>query len=342
MSLPSWCPRYDSRKHDPKTGEEVYCICKKPDTGELMVGCDGCDDWFHFSCLKIPEKYRDLVFSFYCSYCSAGITGPALINGGKLPKTLWKRKCRLPECYTECDANSRSKYCSKKHAVQYVQSIVDKLNLPGVDKITLLRQLLNETTSLEEFKTLGRDKLPEVTSPLSKDQYSKLLENDQHLNKLINEHDELVSVKLSKLNEEDAVIEKYVNWIGEVNERLSPHFNQPTGRKKSKSASKVTICGYHNEFTIPRSVEEFLDKLLQLKEDENSNITSVDGVCVKTKCAKHQDWITLSQNDLSEQKDSLENVKRRLDLLISVRTNQLRISFFEQEMSNRVLPGVKT
>ena len=26
-----------------------YCICRDPDTGETMIGCDHCKDWFHLT-----------------------------------------------------------------------------------------------------------------------------------------------------------------------------------------------------------------------------------------------------------------------------------------------------
>lgn len=238
MSLPSWCPKYDNRKYDSKTGEEVYCICKKPDSGELMVGCDGCDDWFHFSCLKIPEKYRDLVFSFYCPYCAAGITGPALTNGGKLPKTVWKRKCRLPDCYRECDSTTKSKYCSREHGLQYMRETADKLYLPGLNKIGLLRQLLRETKSLEEFKSMGHGRLPEVDLPLSKEQYDRIVHEDQHLQQLIDERDQLISQKFPKLNDEEIQVNTYIEWVNGINEHLSPQSsNQATSNRKKNDLS---------------------------------------------------------------------------------------------------------
>ncbi|KAL2709139.1 COMPASS component SPP1 [Kluyveromyces marxianus] len=337
MSLPSWCPRYDNRKYDSKTGEEVYCICKKPDSGELMVGCDGCDDWFHFSCLKIPEKYRDLVFSFYCPYCAAGITGPALTNGGKLPKTVWKRKCRLPDCYRECDSTTKSKYCSREHGLQYMREIADKLYLPGLNKIGLLRQLLRETKSLEEFKSMGHGRLPEVDLPLSKEQYDRIVHEDQHLQQLIDERDQLISQKFPKLNDEEIQVNTYIEWVNGINEHLSPQSsNQATSnRKKSKASTKVTICGYHDEYSIPCTANEFTDRIIELRKAENTDVTNIDGVCLKTKCGKHQDWILLKQDELSQQKNSLENIKRRLQLLINIRTNQLGILFFENQ--NRAL-----
>ncbi|KAG7820679.1 hypothetical protein KL942_004595 [Ogataea angusta] len=47
--------------------EELFCVCRRVDDGELMVACDGCDEWFHFSCMKLDPKYKDLKTSKYCS-----------------------------------------------------------------------------------------------------------------------------------------------------------------------------------------------------------------------------------------------------------------------------------
>jgi len=34
---------------------EVYCTCRCPDDGKLMVECEGCAEWFHASCLKLSR-----------------------------------------------------------------------------------------------------------------------------------------------------------------------------------------------------------------------------------------------------------------------------------------------
>ena len=34
-----------------EAGEEVFCVCNQPDTGALLMGCDGCDKWFHPRCV---------------------------------------------------------------------------------------------------------------------------------------------------------------------------------------------------------------------------------------------------------------------------------------------------
>ena len=48
-------------------GLEVYCICRKPDNHEWMIGCDwGCDDWFHGTCVGFNKELAPLVDMYCC------------------------------------------------------------------------------------------------------------------------------------------------------------------------------------------------------------------------------------------------------------------------------------
>lgn len=50
---------------------EIYCVCRKPDTGDEMVLCDGkkCRyGWFHFSCVGLPPKWKSEK-NWYCAGC---------------------------------------------------------------------------------------------------------------------------------------------------------------------------------------------------------------------------------------------------------------------------------
>lgn len=42
---------------DPPAEEEVYCFCRKPDDGRLMIACDECNEWYHVDCLGLNQKH---------------------------------------------------------------------------------------------------------------------------------------------------------------------------------------------------------------------------------------------------------------------------------------------
>lgn len=37
----------------------VYCICRLPEGDGLMVQCDQCFDWFHSTCVSVPQDVLD-------------------------------------------------------------------------------------------------------------------------------------------------------------------------------------------------------------------------------------------------------------------------------------------
>ncbi|TKR71966.1 hypothetical protein L596_019494 [Steinernema carpocapsae] len=56
----------------------LYCVCRKPDDGKLMVACDKCGEWFHGACVGFTRLMNDVKADFFCYKC-------------KLPKK--KRAC---------------------------------------------------------------------------------------------------------------------------------------------------------------------------------------------------------------------------------------------------------
>lgn len=108
--------KYQSSSKFDLNSEEVFCICRRPDQGELMICCDGCEEWFHFKCMRLDLKYSKLVAKFFCKFCQWKGVG----------NTKWKKKCRLEGCF-ESIANE-SKYCSEDHGKRYEREVGNKKN----------------------------------------------------------------------------------------------------------------------------------------------------------------------------------------------------------------------
>ncbi|VDI20678.1 COMPASS component SPP1 [Mytilus galloprovincialis] len=49
--------------------EEMYCICRGPDIGDFMIGCDGCTEWFHGRCVGISPQDGEELGEYLCKTC---------------------------------------------------------------------------------------------------------------------------------------------------------------------------------------------------------------------------------------------------------------------------------
>ncbi|KAJ3069862.1 CXXC-type zinc finger protein 1 [Podochytrium sp. JEL0797] len=52
-----------------ENGERVYCICRTPDNGKFMIGCDNCKDWYHGACVNITERMGQSIKTYLCPFC---------------------------------------------------------------------------------------------------------------------------------------------------------------------------------------------------------------------------------------------------------------------------------
>ncbi|XP_028398444.1 CXXC-type zinc finger protein 1-like isoform X2 [Dendronephthya gigantea] len=49
--------------------EVLYCVCRRPDVDQFMIGCDACDEWYHGSCIGITKKDAKKIKQFFCHSC---------------------------------------------------------------------------------------------------------------------------------------------------------------------------------------------------------------------------------------------------------------------------------
>lgn len=172
--------------------DDLYCLCRRPDTGTFMIGCDGpCDDWFHGKCVGIEERDKNLIDKFMCPRCTEAGIG----------RTTWKRICRRSGCRLPARVGKNkqgkdgSKYCSDQCGVAFFRQMTASARgheqaaknrssrrksgyVPsdshasndlgargGVLAPAEVRALLDSSQTLGEFKKLGEGVLSPPATP---------------------------------------------------------------------------------------------------------------------------------------------------------------------------------
>ncbi|KAK5173786.1 COMPASS (complex proteins associated with Set1p) component [Saxophila tyrrhenica] len=132
--------------------DELYCICRKPDNGTFMIGCDGtCDDWFHGKCVEIAERDKNLIDKYICPSCTEKGVG----------RTTWKRYCRRQGCRQPArsrnvkNGKEGSKYCSDECGVQCFRDMVAKTR--GKEETTKHRSSRRKPSMVNERAGLDDD-----------------------------------------------------------------------------------------------------------------------------------------------------------------------------------------
>ncbi|KAK4895933.1 COMPASS (complex proteins associated with Set1p) component [Elasticomyces elasticus] len=179
---------------------DLYCICRKPDNGTFMIGCDGtCDDWYHGKCVGIEERDKNLIDKYLCTSCTKAGKG----------KTTWKRMCRREGCRLPAKVGKSkgggdsSKYCSEECGVLFFREMVSRTRgreevvksrggrrrgtggsvggvgvgqdddlvgaRGGVLAAGEVKALLNVSKTAEDFKKLGEGVLSPPATPDGKD-----------------------------------------------------------------------------------------------------------------------------------------------------------------------------
>lgn len=230
MSTTEEYARYKAAAKYNQYGEELFCTCRQPDHGQLMICCDGCENWFHFKCLRIRREWQSLVQRFFCNFCED--------QGKGISK--WKRKCRLEWCYNPV---TDLKYCSRDHGLAYMR---EQLTMSGDTK-----KIVDNVDTSSHLRELGENlpQPPTVAAYYRGDDSQLPAELATTLNS-IGEKKNLLRQQRDQLN-------KNISYYGTIRDAIKRHNeSHPTKGKKAD------ICGYS------RLVKDILDEEENLRADD--------------------------------------------------------------------------
>ncbi|KAG8722155.1 hypothetical protein FRC09_006733 [Ceratobasidium sp. 395] len=118
----------------------LYCICKtKYDEERCMIACDRCDDWYHPSCVQLPESDIDLIDQFVCPLCAPSESITLTLCHRILTclseynaHTTYKTRCAVRDCTKPARAPI-SKYCSHTCGLKNAATQLQTLRARGVN-----------------------------------------------------------------------------------------------------------------------------------------------------------------------------------------------------------------
>lgn len=349
-------------RYAPDSGAELFCVCRKEDNGDLMVACDGCDEWYHFKCMKLDLKWKNLVKSYQCPFCCV------LKSHGK---PLWKRKCRLQDCFSPI--GDQSSFCSPAHGELYWKRVISRFeNTSAVDYDQNervypgeLNMLMSVMTSRDQLIDLGGELPPPPSNTVSIDPLVD--ECNTKIANLSQKRDKL-ALKKSTLDAKLTYILKLKDRITEINSIMNnsnqaqqadedlPAVKPKKKKSKLKNTSKFDVCGYDAHFDIEDWLEfvqsdeyrNFIESSIDnesivkkeynavMKREEGSSpmdqdLTSLKWVCLndKRKCI-HSNWFTIERDDVKSKIDIIVNSLESIDVEIKELNKLITVQKWEQ------------
>lgn len=266
----------DDKSDDESAPEDdtMYCICRGKDDGRWMIGCDGCEEWYHGVCVNMDPRDAGLIDQYFCPVCVGANRGT----------TVWKQKCRLATCRSPAvgtHAKGYSKYCSKNHGIVYFQELCQKSTLaPGE-----IKALVTGCAGYLEFCRLG-DRVPSIEHVGQADERD---ENDGNAISAIAAKREVAYKQIEQLE----MKKRYLQLCKERAKRVSDDL------KLDMETPKDT-CGYDSRLSMEQvAFDAWLageDAQRVLRE---ARIEGAAGMCmnVKNKC-KHREWVSMQTDGI--------------------------------------------
>lgn len=332
--------------------DDLYCLCRRPDTGTFMIGCDGrCDDWFHGKCVGIEERDKNLIDKFMCPRCTEAGVG----------RTTWKRICRRSGCRLPArvgknkHGNDGSKYCSDECGVTFFRQMTAAArgneqagksrssrrkshHIPsesqassdlgargGVLAPAEVRALLDSSESLDEFKKLGEGVLSPPATPDGKNSGG-----DKHRG----EYTELETQTLAEITANKDASRVRHQLLKDRQSFINMTKQAATRACAENELKPKDYCGFdprlewsEEQFAIWRAspigeqaftlgtlaIEHSGDEPMVDESDDNEGVFAEVHICDKKKCARHLEWVKLATDDVRFEMSDNSDRMRGLD-----------------------------
>lgn len=299
--------QYKKYQNAPKfnlNSEELFCICRRPDHGgELMIGCDGCEEWFHFTCMKMSPSYQLLIDKFYCKFCQWQGKG----------RTRYNKVCRLPGCMNPIRSEQRSKYCLEECGLKYMRRFLEELESLSKQG---MKFALTYCQSREDLVRLGATfpDLPEIAN-----------KNVEKLPEEIQSQLRAIEDKMKSIEKDSEYItgqQKYLGLRKEIIKRINEQLKENAGndeeeaqekkKKKKSKGAKFDLCCFDPSLYDQKPLEFYTRAVEQTEETTAQAVKDIvaiynkrddeeaEPVCLqdRRKCLRHNGWWNLIADEL--------------------------------------------
>ncbi|KAH9984681.1 hypothetical protein BJV74DRAFT_797182 [Russula compacta] len=295
--------------------DKLYCVCKtRYDDERVMIACDRCDEWYHTSCVNMPDLEIDLVDQFICPLCVEK-------NPHLNLRTTWKRRClnglkqhdpNSPEACHRPARGAFSKYCSDECGVQYMHMRISLWVENGGNRDRLWETVKNAERR-EGVVVLARAVEGQSRSPLTMGDQAVLA---------------IIPPKISKADRELSRLRARLETLVQKREALKAEMDVIAWREKVtelaiQHADTIEQCGWDQRLCFgEEEVADFGAGVLESYE-ENHAQTDVDGTqeeaewwCMgKKKCDRHSGWQKLRVADVEFDKETKDQALQKLTKL---------------------------
>lgn len=328
-------PREDDEEEEEEEGtpvsDDLYCICKRPDTGTFMIGCDGtCDDWFHGKCVGIEERDKNLIDKYMCPGCTKAGVG----------RTTWKRMCRRSGCRQAARIGKNkggkegSKYCSDECGVAFFREMTanargreqaarnrssrrkgpadiaistasDLGARGGVLAPGEVKALLNSSKTLDDFKKLGEGVLSPPATPDGKSDNTSSDKADY----TEPETQALATIATQKeaARTRHQLLKDRLKFINMAKQAAARAVTEKELKPKDYCGFDPRLEWSEEQFALWRNsgvgkqafeLETLaIDQDDKMEDDDDDELGAVE-VCDRKKCARHLEWAKLSTDDV--------------------------------------------